>query len=326
MKIKSHILLFMLIILLSLLCFSGCTIKGSNKETGGAPVRIATINGPTGIGMVEMMTQPSKYEITVYQNPDELIGKVITGEVDAASLPANVGAVLYNKTEGQILAVSPVTLGVLYIVQNVNDSAGCITSVSDLRGKTILASGKGSSPEYILDHLLKTAGIDPQKDVSIKWLTSHTEVNAALLTEQDAIAMLPEPFVSIAAGKSPQISVALDLNQAWSEATGNPLAMSVFIVQKSFAEQRGEDLALLIGDYQKSVAFVNENPNAPDLVAEKGLLADAALARQAIPKCRIVFYTDRNEGASLLKAYYETLFAIDPKSVGGQPPNEDFYL
>ena len=95
-----------------------------------------------------------------------------------------------------MLAVN--TLGVLYIVES-GDSIG---SVEDLRGKTIYASGKGATPEYALNYILTENGIDPEKDVTIEWKSEHAECLAALMAGDNAIAMLPQPFVTTAQTKS----------------------------------------------------------------------------------------------------------------------------
>ena len=59
----------------------------------------------------------------------------------------------------QVLAIN--TLGVLYICET-GDS---IHSVADLKGKTIYASGKGATPEYVLNYILEKNGLQVGTDV-----------------------------------------------------------------------------------------------------------------------------------------------------------------
>ena len=59
--------------------------------------------------------------------------------------------------------------------------------------KTIYASGKGASPEYSLNYMLKLNGIDPEKDVTVEYKAEHSECVAALTTTENGIAMLPQP-------------------------------------------------------------------------------------------------------------------------------------
>ncbi|MCL1809621.1 MAG: ABC transporter substrate-binding protein [Clostridiales bacterium] len=309
-----------------LMPFASCSgNRVSDESSPFAPVKIAVLNGPTGIGGVKLMDQPEKYQVSVYQSPDEITGKIITGEVDVAAVPSNLAAVLYNKTEGQITNLGPIALGVLYIVQNTEGVGDVISSISDLRGKSILVAAKGSTTEYILNKLLASSGLSPDSDVTIEWYSNHTEVNAALLANPGSVAMIPEPFVSVAVSKSEKVKTVLDLNAEWGRATGMELPMSSLIAQKSFAEGRPQDLEDLLSDYAASINYVNESPNAAGLIAEKGFIPDAEIAEKAIPGCNLVMFEDRQKGFAVLKAYYEVLLEADPKSIGGSLPDEDFY-
>ena len=55
---------------------------------------------------------------------------LIKGELDMACVPANLAAVLYNKTEGAVQVLAVNTLGVLYIVEN----GESVQSLADLKG------------------------------------------------------------------------------------------------------------------------------------------------------------------------------------------------
>ena len=305
---------------------AGCTSDSNpGEEAADAPVKVAVLNGPTGIGGIKLMDQPGQYEVAVYQSPDEITGKIITGEVDAAAVPSNLAAALYNKTDGQIVNLGPIALGMLYIVQNTGGENGTVSSIEDLAGKTVLVAAKGSTTEYLLAKLLAFYGLELGVDTFAEWFSNHSEVNAALLSEKGALAMIPEPFVSIAESKSSNVINVLDLNYEWNLATGMDLPMSSLIVQKSFAEGRPKDVEFLLSDYKASIEFVNTSKGAADLVAEKGFIPELDIAEKAIPGCNLVMFDDRQEGFAILKAFYEILFEADPKSIGGSLPDEDFY-
>lgn len=286
-----------------------------------APVKAAALSGPTGIGMAPLMDQPDQYEITIYQSPDEVVGKVLSGEVDVAAVPSNLGAVLNNKTEGGVKMLAVNTGGVLYVVENGNT----VTDLEGLRGKTILASGKGGAPEYILNRLLLDAGLDPAKDVDIQWLANHADIASTLLTQEGSVALLPEPFVSVVKNKSDQVNIAVDLNELWEEGYGQELPMGTLIATKDFVENRSGDLDIFLKAYEASVNGINSHPAAAaDIVAEKGIIADAVTAEQAIPRCHIVFLGG-TDAKTALEPFYDVIFKMDPKSVGGALPTEEFY-
>lgn len=84
------------------------------------------------------------------------------------------------------------TLGVLYVVEK----GDTVHSMADLAGRTILSTGKGTTPEYLLRYLLEKNGLDPDKDVKIQYCSEATEVTAQMAAAQkDAIAVLPQPYV-----------------------------------------------------------------------------------------------------------------------------------
>ncbi len=309
---------FVLIFLTSSL-LTGCTSDQEPKLT--EPIKIGSLNGPTGIGMVKLMEAPDKYLVSTYQSPDEVLGKIVSGELEVAAVPSNLAAVLYNKLDGGVVLLGVNTLGTLYLVENGNS----VKSIKDLKGKTIVASGKGASPEFILNQLLSVSGMDPKKDIKINWLMNHTDVATTLMAKEGTIAMLPQPFVTIVTEKNPKVKVALDLNAEWQNAMGMTLPMGVLIAQKSFIDVRGDDLEIFLKDYAESVNFVNSDPAAAaKLVSKYGIIADALIAEKAIPKCNIVFIPAQ-EAKTDLTNFYGIIGTLDVKSIGGKIPDEAFY-
>lgn len=188
------------------------------EEFTPASYSIAALKGPTAMGLVKLMkdsesgeTTGNEYTFTLAGSADEVTPALLKGELDMACVPANLAAVLYNKTEGAIEVLAVNTLGVLYIVEN----GESVQSMADLKGKTIVAAGKGSTPEYALRYLLAENGIDPDNDVTIDWKSEHSECVAALASGQATIALLPQPFVTVAQSKIEGLRMALDLTKEW---------------------------------------------------------------------------------------------------------------
>ncbi len=325
MKLLKKTMILGLIFALTFTMFTGCSKEEDVPDSVTEVINIAALNGPTGMATAQLIDMEDKYDITTYQAPTDITAKVVSGEVDVAAVPSNLAAVLYNKTEGEIVAVSPIVLGMLHILGNNTD----IESVEDLKGKTIVASGQGGTPEYVLQKILEDNGLKIYEDVNVQWLANHSEVNTKLLSEEGTIAMVPEPFVSTAlsAGKD-SVKDLFDLNELWEDATGEELPMGVLIARKSFVEEREGDLKVLLSDLEKSVDYINEaSDEAVALIVEKGFIGKAEIAKKAIPNCHIVLYAgdDAEKGASMLKTFNETLFEMNPASIGGKLPDEKLY-
>jgi NitT/TauT family transport system substrate-binding protein len=306
--------------------FSGCQSKPAEPQT----VKVATLAGPTGMGMSQMIVNGVNLgenittEFTVAGAPDQVTAGVINGDYQIAALPSNLAAVLFNKTEGKVVLGSVNTLGVLYIV--VDESQG-ITGITDLKGKTIVASGQGSTPEYVLNYLLQKNGLTPGVDVTINYVSEHSEAVTQLVSGQASVAMLPEPFVTTVTTKKPNLKVAIDLSDAWAKQNnGSQLEMTALVVNKEWAEANPKALEKFLKAYEESVNTLNSNPaeGAKNIVAA-GIMTDATIAEKAIPNCNIVFIPVK-EAKDSLNEYYTILAGFEPKAVGGKVPGEDFYV
>lgn len=293
------------------------------EEVDNTALRVGALKGPTAMGMILMISDDGVNSYTLAGSADELTPSLIKGDLDIACVPANLAAVLYNKTEGGIVTLAVNTLGVLYIVENNGET---VQSMADLKGKTIVAAGKGSTPEYGLRYLLEQNGMNPDTDVTIDWKSEHAECVAALASGTADIALLPQPFVAAARAKLEGLRVALDLMAEW-EALDNGSAMitGVAVARRAFVEQHPDLTDRFLEEYAKSVAWVNDNPaGAAELIAANGIIESAAVAEKALPGCNIVCLTGQ-EMYEKLSGYLQVLADAAPESVGGALPRDDFF-
>ncbi len=319
-------------LMLGMVLMSGCgaakNAADASKPSGQTDVRVIALKGPTAMGLVSFMDladageiADNSYHFEIAAAVDEVTPKLVQGQVDIAAVPANLASVLYNNTDGGVNVLAINTLGVIYIVEN----GETVSGINDLKGKTIYASGKGATPEYALNYILTQNGINPETDVNIEWKSEHTECLAALMAEENAIAMLPQPFVTTAQTKSQQIRVALDLNEEWDRlGTDSSFLTGVVVARKEFAESNPAAVKAFMEHYEESVAYVNENVEDAAALIEKYDIVPAAVAVQAVPHCNITFVAG-DEMKQKLSGYLAVLFDQNPKSVGGALPADDFY-
>ncbi len=299
------------------------------SSTERITMNVAALNGPTGIGMAKLIddskagTTANDYQISLVGAPDEINGKIINGELDIAAVPTNVASVLYNKTEGNVQLLALNTLGVLSIVTKGEE----ISSISDLKGKTIYATGQGSTPEYALNYILEKNGLIPGTDVTIEYLSEHAELATKLLAGEVSIALLPEPFVTQVTTKDSSVKVALSLTNEWDKAVDGKsvLTMGCLVARKDFVEEHPDAVRQFLEEYAASAAFANDNTEeCAKIVAELGIIGSEELAQKAIPNCNIVCI----QGAEMkekVSDFFQVLFDANPQSIGGALPDEDFY-
>ena len=296
-------------------------------DFSGVKIRVAAMNGPTGMGMARLADQvrndmlPYECDVTFSGSPDDVRAGLLSGELDIAAVPVNMAAALYNKTGGEILTLAANTLGVLYIVEK----GDTVQSMADLAGKKILAAGQGSTPEYVINYLLEKNGLTDS--VQVEYVSEHAEAVTQMAAGNADLILVPEPFVTTALSKVEGARVALDLTQEWAKVSDADMVMGCLVVSKTFAQEHPDALDAFMDDYAASADYcTGHTAEAAALIEKFGIMGSAALAEKAIPNCNIVCVTGQ-EMVDMVTGMLTVLFDANPKSVGGSLPGEEmFYL
>lgn len=325
---KSTLIICVTLLMLFLL---GCNKDDADikQPTEKTHVRVAALKGPTGMAMVKMMEDNlegktiNDYDFSILGAPDEVVAQITSGQVDIACVPTNVASALYNKTNGNVKIININTLGVLYVLERNSQE---IQNIEDLKGKTILSTGQGATPEYVLNYILRKNGLDPEVDLNIEYKSEHSELATLLASGQADLAVLPQPFVTSVLVKNSDVRVVLDLTKEWQKVSGEdkPLAMGVTIVSNEFLKENQLAVDTFIDEMNMSVQFTNEKLEEAAGLIEKYEIMPAAVAKAAIPACNIVSIKGE-EMKKAVEGFLEVLFNSNPKSIGGKIPDENLY-
>lgn len=299
--------------------FAGC--KNNSEVAKSSDLNIVALKGPTTMGISKIIDTNKDNNYQILGTADEAAVKLTKGEADMALIPANLAATLYNKTNGQIKVCGINTLGVLYVVEN----GETISSIKDLKGKTIVSTGKGTTPQYTLNYILEQNGINPETDVNIEYKSEATEVAAMLNTNKASIAVLPQPYVTAVQAKNENIRIALDLDKEWSKVNpGSNIVTGVVVARVDALEKKKDAIDKFLDEYITSVNYVNTNvEDSAKIIGELGI-ATEPIAKKAIPYCNIVFI-EGSEMETMLNKYLGILYSQNPKSIGGKLIDENFY-
>ncbi|MBQ9002639.1 MAG: ABC transporter substrate-binding protein, partial [Eggerthellaceae bacterium] len=308
---------------------SASTSASSTGTESGVDVRVASLKGPTSIGIAQFIDEATagktanKYDFAISGTADEVLPKLIQGNVDIALIPANAAATVYAKTNGAISVIDVNTLGVLYAVSG--DSS--LGNIADLAGKTVYMTGKGTTPEYVMSYLLSQAGITDK--VTLEFKSEASEVAAVLAADANAIGVLPEPYVTSVSMKNDALAPRISLTEAWDTlqkgASGSQLVTGVTVVRNEFAKAHPSVVAEFIEAQRKSVDYALADPTAAgELVVKANIMDNAKAAATAIPRCNLVCLTGEDMKKAL-SGYLDVLLKQDPASVGGALPGDDFY-
>lgn len=307
--------------------FTACGRGSSSAGNVGCDINIASLKGPTSIGLVKLFDDSdngqtsNKYNYSIHGTADEISTGLIKGDFDAAAVPCNLASVLYNKSKGEIVIAGINTLGVLYILEKGEE----IKSVADLKGKTIYATGQGTTPEYTLRYLLSSNGLDPDKDVTIEFRSEASEVVSAVSQMESAIMMLPQPYVTIAQNSDENIRVALDVTKEWEKNDKDSTVVTgVVVARKAFIDEHPKEFEAFLSEYKASALYANNNVDDTAALLEKFDIFKAAVAKKAIPQCNVTFITGSEMQTKVL-SYLSVLFDANPASVGGSLPDENLF-
>lgn len=287
-------------------------------------VRVGGLTGPTAMSLSGLLEHDDqdRYEFALYGTADELTPLFIKNEVDIISVPVNLGSVLYNKLNGDVVMLAVNTLGVLYILEK---GGTLVDTVVDLKGKIIYATGKGTTPEYTLRYLLKMNSIDPDDDVEIVFKNEPAEIVAMMsATDGSSVCMLPQPYVTSALSKLENTRIALDVTEEWAKVSDTDLVTSAVFCRKSFAENNPEIITTFMDDFDESVRFLNENvAEAAKIIGDLGIVPQN-VAEKAIPFCHVVCMTGE-EMSACADNWLKLLYDEKPASVGDSLPGHEFY-
>lgn len=329
-------------VLLSALCLfallAGCAEEASpftsngSVESGaaaeGVTVRLALYKGSGAMGAVKLLNDSdagetaNAYTITMATDPtDETVEeKLLNGSLDLAFLPTNRAATLYEESGGEIQMVAIDTLGMLTILEHGNT----VYSLGDLRGKTLCATGQGTSAEYVLTYLLRLNGLTAGSNVTIEWRSAE-ELTGLAATGDVELCMLPMPEAAAAMAQNPEIRQAVDLSQAWNEADVEaPMTLGCVVVRTAFAKENPASVKAFLEEYGASARYVNDDlEEAASLMTEYGLTPTAEVALAAIPQAGITCIT----GVDMVEIqnFFEILYLENPDAIGGTIPDDAFF-
>ncbi len=330
-KIIKKIMIFILGIMMTLL-FISCSGKngiGAEELPATDNVRIGALKGPTSMGLLFMIEKSknnqtsNKFEFQMTTEADELLALMVQNELDIVLLPANVASILYQKTNGGICVVDINTLGVLYMVSG--DTG--IQSFAALSGKTVYLTGKGTTPDYVLQYLLRVNGMSAE-DCVLEYKSEASEVAAHIAQKPDAVGLLPQPFVTAACAQNEALQAVLSMNDEWNKAqgeNGSSLVTGVTVVRREFLEENEAIVKEFLAEHAESVQAINQDiETGAALCVKEGIVAKEAIAQKAIPDCNITCITGSRMKQEL-SGYLQVLYEQSAQSVGGALPEEDFY-
>jgi len=322
---KIYLVLFMVFISFNLMA---CGAKNSPDEH--VSVSIASLKGPTSIGMIKLIDDSSSIDsdnvsvsLEVIPSPDLLVPRLLNEELDIAAVPVNVASKVYNLTKGKYELAVINTLGVLYVLS----ADKSINSLEDLKGQTIYCGTPGATPDFILKNLMNKNNLKPDEDILIDYSLNNSELAQAVIGGDIEYAILPEPFATMVSMKNKDIKRCINIQEEWNNVEESAeIVMGALVVKKEFRENNTEFLNKFLKEYETSVSWVNDNlVEGGKLLEKHEILPSSKIAELSIPNCNIVYIDAQSKKDEILN-FLKILYDFDKKSIGGKLPDENFFM
>lgn len=315
---KKYIVSFLFLISLNLCVF--------------ADIRVGILNGPSCVPSAYLMenvmsVQEETLEFVKYADAMALVPKLLKNEIDIGFLPINVAAKLYNSSNKAILCGAVTGEGNISLITKDQN----LSSLEDLKGKTVYVAGEGATPDYLLKYLLDFYGItyseNPQEDsVQLCFNIPTAQLASQLITGKIKYAVVPEPFSTIACDSDPSIVKAVDFQQEYKKVTGeNNYPLTVLVINRKFAENKTDALNTFLKLYEEAVQFTKDYPADSGILCQKyDLGLKSKIVEKSIPLSNYVFMP-ANQCIKQVEALLNIFLENNPSSIGDKLPDEEFY-
>lgn len=277
-------------------------------------------NSASALGAVHLFTNSEdnsayeKYTPVVYNTVDELAEAFNKGELGTAVLPPDKAAMCYLKSNCYVAAV---TGGSNYYIA---ENGGTINTITDLKDKTVTVSKEDSAAQSVLNVVTKINGVS----VTYNQVNTNADLVKGIKDGSVKLALIQEPYLSQVT--SDTVRSAVDLYDFWNDAVSQELVTSCLIVNKNFVSEQAVAFGFFLKDYAAASSMAKRNTEETAKSANKFALADDVDAcKAAVPGCGVTFKTG-TEMKDMLSAYYNQIASNDVQIIGGQVPDEDFYL
>ncbi|MDR3247233.1 MAG: ABC transporter substrate-binding protein [Treponema sp.] len=313
-----------------------CWAKGSNDSSrGGAGAATSEVSenlviyglrGPSGVGMIRLFEYPpaipgTSVTLEALAQADLMVAKFVSGEAKIGILPPNVAAKIAST--GKKLQIAAVTgTGMISLISG--ESA--VRRIEDLKGRSIGVAGQGATPDYVFRKILLNKGLNPDTDVTLDFSLAYPEIAQSLIAGRISLALLPEPFATMARSGNPNLQVIGNIEDEWVAAGGSGnFPMTVLVVDADYAASRPQVISGVLADLKTSIEWVVANPAEAGVLVEKhdlGLRAPVVAA--AVPRSNYVFISAM-AAKPALESLYRAFLEFAPQSIGGALPPDSFY-
>lgn len=307
------------------LCLAAAPDRAARAGEPLPTLLIGTPKAPPALPLLRMIESGAlrgraEIKLDVWTAPEQLIAMVQDGNHQMFVLPLTVAAKLHNKGVG-VRLTNINTWG----VGSLATTDPAVKTWADLKGKTLFVPLRSSTPDALTRYFLARAGVDPDKDVNIIYLTM-AEIGQLLKAGKIENAVEHEPHLTAALAGNPALRVVLDFEDEWKRLEGADTAIpnAGIGATAAFLESSPDLVRAFEAEYEKAAAWIVANPEQAGALAEKHLGLRAETIASALPRLGLRYQTAAHARADADRLY-RLLDDFSPDMIGKRIPDESLY-
>jgi ABC-type nitrate/sulfonate/bicarbonate transport system substrate-binding protein len=197
-----------------------------------------------------------------FSNPSDIVQAIATGDLDAG---VSTSGVLLTAIERgvKVKAVALTQGGQVPPVTFMVRADSNITSPADMRGKTAIISGFGGTTDLMLRYWLDAGGVDPKKDVTIKFVPFHLTLPSLINKQVDAAPLDCMLAIQVKEQHPDQLRALFSYKDISNGAIGNDHVNGLVLVMgTAFVERDRESAVKFLQGYIQSIRALQADPAA----------------------------------------------------------------
>lgn len=272
-----------------------------------------------------------KVEFVSWRTPDQLRAMALKGEADFLAMPSNLSANLYNRG----LKLQQMNIGIWGILWMVARRDG-LKTLADFKGQEVVMPFRGDMPDALFRLLCRKQGIDPDKDMTLRYVASPLDAMQLLITRRADNALLADPAVAVGLRKSqsfpisvvaPSLYRSVSLQEEWGRVFNRAPRMPQAGIVMLGSQLGNTALAKRFEEAcEEAQQWCEANPDECGQIVARRIemltpegVADAIRADKSD---MVVASKARPE----LEFFYQQLLEMQPGLVGGKLPDDGFYF
>ena len=271
------------------------------------------------------LTKTRDVSLKIWRTPDQLRAGVANGAMKVTAAPSNVCANLVAQGLNFSM-LNIMTNGLLNILAK-NDN---VKTFEDLVGKKIVMPFKNDMPDLVFKAICKKRGIDVNK-LDVTYVQTPPESIGLFLQKDYDIVLSVEPMSSAAIlrGKKNGVEVvrALELPVVWGESFNTKpfIPQAGLIVQNDFYNENRAIFDVLHSDMVNALNWILNNKQSAAEIGANYLPAPVPALANAFERSNLTV-TKASDAADELIAFFEVLYELNPKFLGGKMPDRKIFL